>query len=145
MKQILHLLLLLMFLDASSQSFSNSENQQLSDNSSHLEKVSITKSHLNSIFTELIKEKKFSNNRIAILKNYEVLKNYNFSNNGYSFEVLDKAAIQLNNVNRLLFWRMDISSDRAHYEFYLSTSDSDTQKLSYLFVLEGEKWKLIQN
>ena len=40
---------------------------------------------------------------------------------------------------------MDLTSDRAHYEFYLSTSEVKTQKLSYLFVLEQDKWKLKQN
>lgn len=137
--------MLLLFLNANSQSFSDKENKQLSENNSYLEKTSLTKLHLNLIFTELIKENKFSKNKIAILKNYQVLNNYTFSQNRYSFEVLDKAGIQINNVNRIIFWRMDLSSDKAHYEFYLSTSEVNTQKLSYLFVLENGKWKLIQN
>ena len=145
MKHILLLLMSLLFLNANSQSFSDKENKQLSENNSYLEKTSLTKLHLNLIFTELIKENKFSKNKIAILKNYQVLNNYAFSQNRYSFEVLDKAGIQLNNVNRIIFWRMDLSSDKAHYEFYLSTSEVNTQKLSYLFVLENGKWKLIQN
>lgn len=145
MKHILLLLMSLLFLNANSQSFSDKENKQLSENNSYLEKTSLTKLHLNLIFTELIKENKFSKNKIAILKNYQVLNNYTFSQNRYSFEVLDKAGIQLNNVNRIIFWRMDLSSDKAHYEFYLSTSEVNTQKLSYLFVLENGKWKLIQN
>mgnify|MGYP006194176637 FL=1 len=145
MKQISLFLMLLLFLNANSQSFSDKENKQLSENNSYLEKTSLTKLHLNLIFTELIKENKFSKNKIAILKNYQVLNNYAFSQNRYSFEVLDKAGIQLNNVNRIIFWRMDLSSDKAHYEFYLSTSEVNTQKLSYLFVLENGKWKLIQN
>lgn len=145
MKQILLLLMSLLFLNANSQRFSDNENRQHSENNSYLEKTSLTELHLNLIFTELLRENKFSKNKIAILRNYEVLNNYTFSKDGYSFEVVDKAGIELNNVDKVLFWRMDLTSDRAHYEFYLSTSEVKTQKLSYLFVLEQGKWKLKQN
>ena len=135
----------LLFLNANSQRFSDNENRQHSENNSYLEKTSLTELHLNLIFTELLRENKFSKNKIAILRNYEVLNNYIFSKDGYSFEVVDKAGIELNNVDKVLFWRMDLTPDKAHYEFYLSTSEVKTQKLSYLFVLEQDKWKLKQN
>ena len=83
----------LLFLNANSQRFSDNEYRQHSENNSYLEKTSLTELHLNLIFTELLRENKFSKNKIAILRNYEVLNNYTFSKDGYSFEVVDKAGI----------------------------------------------------
>lgn len=145
MKKNLLLFMSLLCLNANSQRFPAKGNPHLSENTHHLEKTSITKLHLNLIFTALLQENKLSKNKIAILRNYEVLNDYSFSKDRYYFEVVDKAGIELNNVDKVLFWRMDLTSDRAHYEFYLSTSEVKTQKLSYLFVLEQGKWKLKQN
>ena len=145
MKKILLLLMFLVVVNANSQRFSKNENQQLSEHNNFLEKTSITKLHLNLIFTALMHENKFSKNKIAILRNYEVLNDYTFSRDRFSFEVVDKAGIAQNNVDKVLFWRMDLSSDKAHYEFYLSTAEVSNEKLSFLFILENGKWTLKQN
>lgn len=65
--------------------------------------------------------------------------------NGYSFEAMDKNAFNLFESNLILFWRMDVTSTKALYEFYVTKSENETQKLSYTFVLEKENWKLTHN
>jgi|TARA_B100000768_G_C11280367_1_gene378239 hypothetical protein len=103
----------------------------------------IVKSHLDIIFNELIKNQEFSKNQIIILNNYSFLENYSYSNGNYFFEAKEKSGINLDIANSLLFWRMDISTDEAHYEFYISHAENNTQKFSYKFILENGSWELI--
>lgn len=147
MKQILMFFFLQLCVITQAQDFPKigKEMQQIASIEVKSDLKAITKIHLEMIFKDLIETKKFSKKQIAILDNYEVLKDFRFSTNGYSFEAIDKSAINLTFVNRLLFWRMDVTQNKALYEFYLSNSDNDTQKLSYAFVLEKETWKLIRN
>lgn len=104
----------------------------------------ITKIHLDLIFNDLISSNEFSKKQVTILRNYAFLKNYRFSNKVYSFETVEKSGIQMAIANLVVFWRMDVSSEKAHYEIFLSHSEGNTKKIAYFFVLEEGNWKLIR-
>lgn len=108
-------------------------------------KATISKEHLNAIFSDLIKREVFSEKNIKILNNYELLNDYRFINKSYSFEITDKAGLGLTNSNQIFFWRMDINSTKALYELYVKQSDSDNMKYEYSFELLNEKWIIKQH
>lgn len=145
----LKIILLLFFsLNLSSQD----SNTKMKNDSTHLNKLQnnnsidyVTKTHLRMIFNDLIAKNHFSKKQVAILNNFQELVDFKMKTNGYSFEAMDKNAINLFAANRILFWRMDVTSTKALYEFYVTKSENDTQKLSYAFVLEKETWKIIRN
>lgn len=145
----LKIILLLFFsLNLSSQD----SNTKMKNDSTHLNKLQnnnsidyVTKTHLRMIFNDLIANNYFSKKQVAILNNFQELVDFKMKTNGYSFEAMDKNAFNLFESNLILFWRMDVTSNKALYEFYVTKSENETQKLSYTFVLEKENWKLTHN
>ena len=131
---------------------SQDSNTKMKNDSTHLNKLQnnnsidyVTKTHLRMIFNDLIANNYFSKKQVAILNNFQELVDFKMKTNGYSFEAMDKNAFNLFESNLILFWRMDVTSTKALYEFYVTKSENETQKLSYTFVLEKENWKLTHN
>lgn len=149
MKRIVIFIFLLLFsVKLSSQDAfltTNKNTQQFANENLKSISSEITRIHLEMIFNDLIAKNHFSKKQVAILNNFQELVDFKMKTNGYSFEAMDKNAINLFAANRILFWRMDVTSSKALYEFYVTKSENDTQKLSYAFVLEKETWKIIRN
>ena len=131
---------------------SQDSNTKMKNDSTHLNKLQnnnsidyVTKTHLRMIFNDLIANNYFSKKQVAILNNFQELVDFKMKTNGYSFEAMDKNAFKFFESNLILFWRMDVTSTKALYEFYVTKSENETQKLSYTFVLEKENWKLTHN
>ena len=140
MNKIIINFFLIFFFSAYPQQFTDNEITTNIELKSDIE--SIAKIHLDLIFTDLIKNDKFSKKQIVILNNYEVLKNYTFSKSDYLIEAKEKSGLNIATSNTLLFWRMDILSEKAYYEFYISHTEKETQKFSYKFLLENDIWKM---
>ncbi|WP_432221852.1 hypothetical protein ACRASX_15315 [Flavobacterium sp. TMP13] len=103
----------------------------------------VSKMHLDLIFSDLIDKNIFSKNKITILNSYVVLNGYQFQKDGYSFAVVEKSDLNIDQANQIFFWRMDVKATSAHYEFYLNQSNDITVKYEYLFELVNGQW-LIQ-
>jgi len=146
MKQIFKIFFLLLYVSIQAQEYPKIANnlQQTVNVEIQSDFNEITKIHLDLIFNDLISSNEFSKKQVTILRNYAFLKNYRFSNKAYSFETVEKSGIQLAIANLVVFWRMDVSSEKAHYEIFLSHSEGNTKKIAYFFVLEEGNWKLIR-
>lgn len=146
MKQIFKILFLLLYISIQAQEYPKIANnlQQTVNVEIQSDFNEITKIHLDLIFNDLISSNEFSKKQVTILRNYEFLRNYRFSNKVYSFETVEKSGIQMAIANLVVFWRMDVSSEKAHYEIFLSHSEGNTKKIAYFFVLEKGNWKLIR-
>lgn len=148
MKQFFKIIVLLFCFSLQAQEKEKTEsdylNSVLQSDTQRATKATISKEHLNAIFSDLIKKKAFSEINIKILNNYEVLNDYRFLTKSYSFEVSDKAGFDISSSNQVLFWKMDINSTKALYELYVEQSDSGNMKYTYYFELINEKWIIKQ-
>ncbi len=98
---------------------------------------------LQMIFLDLVQKSVFSSDRVLILNTYPMLANQNNSRVGQvSFEIVDKAEWLVENGNTITFWRMDVSTNQAHFEFYLSFTDTQSVKFEYKFEKIGNEWKI---
>lgn len=145
MKQIFKILFLLMCLHLNAQVHSKDQKSPTTSKTNVVEKSDLdinAKVHLEAIFSDLIQSKKLSKKKIEILNNYEFLNAFNLSTKGYSFASIEKSDLNINRANQIFFWRMDISTTTAHYEFYLTTNENVSEHFSYVFEFKEGKWNL---
>ncbi|MEN8816026.1 MAG: hypothetical protein ABF274_04040 [Nonlabens sp.] len=103
----------------------------------------LTTQHLNLIFSDLIEKNLFSKNTVLILDNYDVLRDCKLQKKSYNFQVVDKSRLNRVNTNNILFWRMDVSDTKAHYEFYLNKSKAKSVKYDYRLQLKNGNWEIL--
>lgn len=98
---------------------------------------------LQMIFSDLVQKSVFTSNSVLILNTYPLLANQENSRVGQvSFEIVDKVEWLVENGNTIIFWRMDVSTNQAHFEFYLSFTETQSVKFEYKFEKIGNVWQL---
>ncbi|MFT7352754.1 MAG: hypothetical protein ACI9XR_002541 [Flavobacterium sp.] len=136
----------ILLLTGSIQSQQNTNSTQLLSSQVYsdfkVEDSNITKTHLNLIFAALLDKKTFTRNTINILNNYQVLKEYSLKKGSYTFQVTDKSGFNDNSTNNIIFWRMDVTDQKAHYEFFLSETNKQAIKYSFHLDLINGKWEI---
>lgn len=105
---------------------------------------SSSKTHLELIFNDLIQKKAFTSGKILILNTYKNLKDFNFKNKSYTFQVTDKSGFNNNATNNIIFWRMDVEENKAFYELYVKNPETTNTKYSYHLELVRGKWLIQQ-
>ena len=104
--------------------------------------VQITKAHLDGMCNALINKKAFSKSSIRILDNYGVLRGYQLNYKDYTFQVTDKSGVNSEVANQILFCKMDVVSNKTHYELNLENSETNNIKYAYFFESLNGKWNL---
>ena len=79
--------------------------------------------------------------KIVMLDTYNVLVNKRYTFNNINFVAGGKPEVANNNGVMLAFWRMDMSSTKAHIEFYYTNSKGQTTHHEYLLTKENAVWR----
>jgi hypothetical protein len=79
--------------------------------------------------------------KIIILDSYNDLVNKRYTFNDINFIAGGKTEVTNNNGVMLAFWRMDISTNKAHIEFYYTDSKAHTTHHEYLLTKENAVWR----
>lgn len=142
-KMKLILILLFMFQISTNVLFANllQDNYITNSLSSKLERNDHV-DHLNLIFQDLISKGKFSTTQVNILNNYDLLKSIRLEVGNHLFVTVDKETMISQKNNVILFWRMDVSLDYAHYELYIEDDTNQTIKYDYKFEFINNQWLL---
>lgn len=79
--------------------------------------------------------------KIVMLDTYNVLVNKRYTFNNINFVAGGKPEVANNNGVMLAFWRIDMSSTKAHIEFYYTNSKGQTTHHEYLLTKENAVWR----
>lgn len=112
------------------------------DESVSIQDQEVLSQHLQMMFDDLIQKNILTSKKILVLDCYPSLVGLQKNLGDYSFEAVGKPELNPSEGNTLVFWRMDLSEVRAHYEFFLGTSSQNSVRLEYFFEYVNNQWQL---
>jgi hypothetical protein len=78
---------------------------------------------------------------IVMLDSYNELVNKRYTFSDVNFVAGGKPEVLQNSGVMIAFWRMDISANKAHIEFYYTNSKTQTTHHEYLLTKENAVWR----
>lgn len=102
----------------------------------------VVSQHLQMMFDDLIQKNILTSKKILVLDCYPSLVGLQKNLGEYSFEAVGKPELNISEGNTLVFWRMDLFEEKAHYEFFLGTSTQNSVRLEYFFEYVNNQWQL---